>query len=317
MMPGCGRYAPSTSGLAHPGTLLAGLLAWLDARSRGDRVILRLEDLDLERCKPGFSSAMEQDLAWLGLDWDAVRHQHELRADHERALDRLDAQGRLYPCTCSRSERRASGRRSPDGGWAYDNRCRDRALPAGGWRAATEPLRVRLPDDRVTLRDESGLDLSQTPAVDLGDPIVIRRDGVIAYQLVVVADDAASGVTRVVRGRDIATSTATQVLLHALLALPVPAYRHHFLLLEPHGDKLAKLHGSIDAARLRARYDGPALCGVLARAAGLQDDEAPCTPVDLLDGFDWSRVRDGDLVMTWDGERLLTTEPAPSCGATA
>ncbi|HUH03414.1 MAG TPA: glutamate--tRNA ligase family protein, partial [Kofleriaceae bacterium] len=93
-MSGCGRYAPSTSGLAHPGTLLSGLLTWLDARSRGDRLVLRLENLDVERCKPGFSAAMEQDLAWLGLDWDAVLHQDELRADHERALDHLQATGR-------------------------------------------------------------------------------------------------------------------------------------------------------------------------------------------------------------------------------
>ncbi|HUH05600.1 MAG TPA: glutamate--tRNA ligase family protein, partial [Kofleriaceae bacterium] len=217
--------------------------------------------------------------------------------------------GRLYPCGCSRAERRASARRSPDGGWAYDNRCRSRALPAGGWRAATEALRVRLPDQMVALRDESGLDLSQSPAHELGDPIVVRRDGVIAYQLVVVVDDAASGVTRVVRGRDIATSTASQVLLHELLELPVPSYRHHFLLLEPHGDKLAKLHGSIDVARLRTAYDGRALCGVLALAAGLRAEDAPCSPTDLLADFDWSRVRQSDLVMAWDGERLLAQEP--------
>src|SRR5690606_24865195 len=122
-------------------------------------------------------------------------------------------QGRLYPCRCSRKDRRQSGRRAPDGGWAYANTCRDRPLSPGGWRACDETLRVRLDDDAIRLVDEGGLDLSQTPARDMGDPIALRRDGVLAYHLVVVVDDAASGVTRVVRGRDLATSTATQVAL--------------------------------------------------------------------------------------------------------
>src|SRR5207302_9840336 len=164
--------------------------------------------------------------------------------------DRLAAGGRLYPCACSRSDRT---RRAPDGGWAYDNTCRDRALPAGGWRAVDLPLRASLPDDRVELVDDGGLDLAQTPARDMGDPIVRRRDGVIAYQLAVVVGDADAGITDVVRGRDIAPSTATQVLLQRLLGLPTPRYRHHFLLLEERG-KLAKLHGSIPFSQLRARH---------------------------------------------------------------
>src|SRR4051812_16827302 len=124
------RFAPSTTGAAHPGTLLSALLVWLDARSRGGRVVLRLEDLDPERSSPGLGAAMVDDLAWLGLEWDAVEVQSELAAQHHAALDRLAGAGALYPCRCSRSERRASGRRAPDGGWAYDNRCRDRPLPA-------------------------------------------------------------------------------------------------------------------------------------------------------------------------------------------
>src|ERR1043165_4709926 len=122
-----GRFAPSTTGPAHPGTLLAGLLCWLDARSRGARVILRLEDLDPERCRPEFSRAMIDDLAWLGLEWDAVEHQHANRARHEAALDRLAELGVLYPSATSRRELEQAGRRAPDGGWAYDNR--DRGTP--------------------------------------------------------------------------------------------------------------------------------------------------------------------------------------------
>src|SRR5512147_569698 len=130
------RFAPSTTGEAHPGTLLAALLVWLDARSRGGRVVLRLEDLDLTRTKAAWAEQMIEACRWLGLDWDAVVVQSDRRAAHADALDALAAAGRLYPCTCSRAAR-AGGRRAPDGSWAYDNTCRDRALPAGGWRAAT------------------------------------------------------------------------------------------------------------------------------------------------------------------------------------
>jgi glutamyl-Q tRNA(Asp) synthetase len=303
------RYAPSTTGEAHPGTLLSALLTWLDARSRGGRVLLRLENLDRLRCTPAWAEQMIADLAWLGLDWDEVIDQAARVADHEAALDRLAAAGRLYPCGCSRAARRG-GRRAPDGGWAYPNTCRGRALPAGGWRAAEGPLRVRLDDDRVTLVDEGGLDLSQTPARAMGDPVVRRRDGVLAYQLVVVVDDAAAGITRVVRGRDIAPSTATQVLLQRLLDAPTPTYRHHLLLLEPRGGKLAKLHGSVGARVLRARYRADELCGILARAAGLQPVDAPCTPRDLLAGFRWERVATADRIATWTDHLEITDAPS-------
>jgi len=305
---GAGRFAPSITGEAHPGTLLAALLAWLDARGRGDRVVLRLEDLDTTRLRPGWSEQMTADLAWLGLDWDQVITQSQRRDGHEAALDVLAAAGRLYPCSCSRAQLRAGGRAAPDGSVAYDNRCRGTALPPGGWRAVDGVLRVQLPDDAVALIDESGLDLSQEPAAVMGDPVVRRRDGAIAYQLAVVVDDAADRITRVVRGRDIAPSTATQVALQRLLGVPTPAYRHHLLLLEARGDKLAKLHGAVGAAALRTTYSGAALCGVLAFAAGLVDAAEPCRPGDLIGGFDWGRVRGEDRVVTWTGEGLVLGE---------
>lgn len=238
---------------------------------------------------------MREALAWLGLDWDEVQTQSELAEQHEAALDSLATQGLLYPCVCSRKDWRARGTQAPDGGIAYDNHCRDRSLPPGGWRECSEALRLRLPDRRVSLVDESGLDLGQNPAMEMGDPVVRRRDGVVAYHLVVVVDDAASEVTRVVRGRDLASSTATQVLLQEMLAFSRPAYRHHFLLLEDGEQKLAKMRGSHPYEELQQQFSGAEFCGLLAQMAGLRSTSSPCTPHSLVEEFDWQRVRQEDL----------------------
>lgn len=301
------RFAPTASGRAHPGTLLAGLLAWLDARSRGARIVLRLEDLDPERCSRAHADALVDDLAWFGLDWDGVERQSDHRQGHDAALDILAAAGRLYPSTLSRRELAAIGRRAPDGGWAYDNRERGRPLPAQGWRACREPLRCRINDGRIGLADLSGLDLSQDPAALAGDPLVRRRDGVATYALAVVVDDARIGVDRVVRGRDIAPGTAAQVALQRALGLPAPAYRHHLLLWEVGaGAKLSKSHGAISAAQLRPAYAAAELCGFLAACVGLVADEHPLAPRDLLVGFAWERVTEADVRVAWDGRRLHT-----------
>jgi glutamyl-Q tRNA(Asp) synthetase len=268
------------------------------------RFLLRLEDLDPDRSRPEWSFHLREDLAWLGLDFDAVETQCDFAARHAAALDRLAALGVLYPCACTRSRIRAESDPALGRGARYPNLCRGRALPAGGWRACGEPLRVALPAGRIAPRDEGGLDLTQDPAAEIGDPIVRRRDGSVAYQLAVVVDDAASGVTRVVRGHDLAASSATQVALQRLLGLPEPVYRHHLLLLEERGGKLAKLHGAVGADALRGAYRAPALAGFLAHAAGLARDAAPRTPAELLRDFDWARVAPGDRVVRWTGAAL-------------
>jgi glutamyl/glutaminyl-tRNA synthetase len=307
-----GRFAPSTTGHAHPGTLLAALLCWLDARNAGGEVALRLEDLDPERCRPEYADAMQGALDWLGLDWDVVQRQSECATAHAAALDQLAAAGLLYPCACSRADIRREGVRAPDGGWRYSGRCRERALPgggAGGWRACGEALRVRLPAGRIELCDEGGRELSQDPLADYGDSVVRRRDGAIAYHLASVVDDHALGVTRIVRGEDLAGTTATQVALQRLLGLPTPAYRHHLLLLEERGGKLAKLHGSVGLPELREHYEAPELCGALAHAAGLLPEPTAVRPGDLIADFSWTRVERASRVMRWTGERLVLGEP--------
>jgi len=303
------RFAPSTTGPAHLGTLAAALLCWLDARSRGARLLLRLEDLDPDRCRPEHAEGLRADLDWLGLDWDEVVVQHRLGAQHEAALDTLAALGALYPCSATREDVRAIGRRSPDGGWAYDNRGRGRPLPPGGWRECREPIRAALPDGFFRPLDEGGLDLAQDPAAAFGDPVVRRRDGSVAYQLAVVVDDAAAGVTRVVRGRDIAPSTATQAALQALLGLPAPAYRHHLLLLEERGGKLAKTHLAPRGAALG--LSASRLCGQLAACVGLIPAPEDCAPRDLLPHFDWAKVATIDRVVRWNDGRL-DAHPAPA-----
>jgi glutamyl/glutaminyl-tRNA synthetase len=250
---------------------------------------------------------MVADLEWLGIDWDSQRLQSEAGSAHDAALEHLAQQGLLYPCRCSRSEIRAEGRRAPDGGWHYSNRCRERRLPAvglGGLRGCGEVLRVRLPDELLEIADEGGEPLSRHPAREFGDPVVLRRDGALSYHLASVVDDSAVGVSRVVRGRDLARSTGVQVALQQLLGTPTPRYRHHLLLSEERGEKLAKFHGAVATAELRRHYDSPRLCGVLAAAAGLLATPSPISPGELLADFTWERVSTRDCVVRWTGDAL-------------
>jgi len=272
---------------------------------------LRLEDLDPDRCRPEYADAMRRDLSWLGLDWDTEVVQSEQSADHEAALDRLADAGRLYPCGCTRSALRSRQDFAPDGSPRYPGTCRERSLPPasqGGWRRATEPLRVRLPETRIEVVDESGLDLSQTPADTYGDPVVRRRDGAMAYHLASVVDDETEGVSRVVRGRDLAPSTPVQMALAELLGFSRLEYRHHLLLLERRERKWAKFHQSVGTNVLREVYDAPTFCGLLAYACELIPEPAPTTPGDLLAGFRWSSVRQADRRLDWDGEQLRLPE---------
>jgi glutamyl-Q tRNA(Asp) synthetase len=306
-----GRFAPSTTGQAHPGTLLSALLVWLDGRSKGGRILLRLEDIDPQRCKPQWAAQLQDAMQWLGLPWDAVSTQSDNRTTHDSRMMQLARTGRLYACSCSRARLR-EGRRAADGSRVYDNQCRFQILSPSNWQACSEPIRFNLLDHQLDIHDESGIDLSQIPAAEMGDPIIRRRDGAYSYQFAVVVDDADAGINRVVRGRDIAPSTATQVAIYQALQLRMPVYRHHFLLLERRVSgaelpmKLAKLHGSIPLNTLRNRYTGPGLVGVLAWAAGLQSEPAPMSPSQLLLTFDWRRVQSQDLVCDVDATGTLS-----------
>jgi glutamyl/glutaminyl-tRNA synthetase len=207
--------------------------------------------------------------------------------------------------------RREAGR-AADGGHLYPGTCRDRTLSGSDWRGCGEVLRLRLEPGVVTPVDEGGLDLAQDPSTAMGDPVLLRRDGAFAYHLAAVVDDADQGVTRIVRGRDIATATAIQVVLQRLLGAATPIYRHHLLLLEERGEKLAKLHGAVGWHALRDHYSPQALCGFLAHAAGLRATPAEVTPGGLLRDFDWARVRRDDVVLRWTGSELRVVGSRPA-----
>lgn len=226
-----GRFAPSPTGLLHIGSLAAALASWLDARANHGRWLIRMEDLDTARVVPGAAEAILTTLAHFGLESDEpVLYQSTRREAYLAALAQLQAGGHCYRCTCSRSE--SSG--------VYSGHCRDLALQNGpaAWR-----LRLA-PNSQIEFVD--AVQGHQTVALaSLGDPIIYRRDGIAAYQLAVVVDDAAQGITHVVRGADLLESTAWQIALAQSLQLPVPSYAHIPLLTEPDGSKLAKSRRSL------------------------------------------------------------------------
>jgi glutamyl-tRNA synthetase len=269
-----GRYAPSPTGDLHLGNARTALVAWLWARRAGGRFLLRFEDLDSARVRPGCAREQADSLAWLGLDWDGAPVAQSERAErYEAALAALRERGLLYECFCSRADvrRAASAPHGPDGP-IYSGLCR--GLTAS--ERASRRSQAREPSLRVRMQGASG------------DIVLRRGDGVVAYQLAVVVDDAAQGVTHVVRGADLVDSTARQLELYRLLALnPVPEHAHVPLLLGPDGERLAKRHGAVGLAELRAKGADPrALVGWLAHSAGLLEQARPCTPAELVQRFE-------------------------------
>jgi glutamyl-tRNA synthetase len=290
-----GRYAPSPTGDLHLGNARTALVAWLWARHAGGRFLLRFEDLDGPRVRPGCAKEQAESLAWLGLDWDGEPvAQSERTERYEAAIATLDERGVLYECFCSRADvrRAASAPHGPDGP-LYGGVCREltaaeRARLAIG---RTPALRARMEGEVEFGDDLQGLQ-RETLEATTGDIALRRSDGVIAYQLAVVVDDAAQGVTHVVRGADLLGSTARQLQLYRLLELePVPGHAHVPLLLGDDGERLAKRHGAVGLAELRAGGADPrALVGRLAHTAGLLARAEPCTPAALVEAFEPSAL---------------------------
>lgn len=290
---GDGRFAPSPTGPLHLGNLRTALLAWLFARSARARFLVRMEDLDRSRVRPGIEEAQLGDLAALGLDWDGeVVRQSERGALYEETIFRLDAEGLLYPCYCSRAEIRAAVS-APHGiapSDRYPGTCRElSATERAEKEASGRPPALRVRAERARVAFEDRLLGHQEDEVD--DFVVRRNDGAPAYQLAVVVDDWDQGVEEVTRGADLVGSTPRQILLYRLLGRPAPRYAHVPLVLGPDGQRLAKRHGSVTLDDRRKAGETPQeVLAWMATTLGLaKPGEKPSLP-DLLACFDPARL---------------------------
>ena len=298
-----GRYAPSPSGRMHLGNLLCCLLAWLSAKSKGGQVLLRIEDLDAARCPRRYADAIVDDLAWLGLAADGPQtpvYQSERAAVYQQFYDELAAKGLVYPCFCSRSQlHAASAPHRSDGQVVYPGTCRGLTPEeiAEKARRKAPAWRVRVPDEEIAFTDGHLGPYAENLARDCGDFYLRRADGVFAYQLAVVVDDALMGVTEVVRGADLLSSTPRQLWLYRELGLQAPQFYHLPLLLDHEGRRLSKRDGDQSLENLRARYTPQEIVGRLAFACGLQDAPRPAAPQDLVESFDWARVPRHDIFL--------------------
>ncbi len=303
-----GRFAPTPSGRMHLGNLLCALLAWLSARAEGGRVVLRIEDLDAMRSPRAYADLLEDDLRWLGLSWDeggssggpdGPYYQSERTALYRAALARLEEQGLVYPCFCSRAQLHAA--QAPhlsDGRVLYSGACRDLSAQEVAQRRRERPpaLRLRVSDETVSFVDKHLGPYSENLQRECGDFLVCRSDGVFAYQLAVVVDDAAMGVTQVVRGADLLSSTPRQLYLYRLLGLPAPTFAHIPLLTAPDGRRLSKRDGDLDLGAIRRRLPGPEpLLGLLGWLCGLLERPEPVRAQELIPLFSWAKIPRGDL----------------------
>lgn len=301
-----GRFAPTPSGRMHLGNLMAALLAWLDVRSQNGTMILRIEDLDTERCTVQRAAQLMDDLEWLGLDWDEGGLTPEYRQScrfgfYAEAFQKLTDMGLTYPCYCSRAERLAANApHREDGSVVYSGKC---AHLTDGERAALEAAgrrpawRVRVPDEKVIILDgHMGRYIEDLPR-DCGDFILRRSDGVWAYQLAVVVDDALMGVNHVVRGSDLLPSAPRQAWLHRTLGYEPPQFYHLPLLTDPTGRRLAKRDADMDVGVLRERYTPRELVGYLAFLTGLQAEPTPVSPEELIGIFSWEKVPQKDIAV--------------------
>lgn len=292
-----GRFAPSPSGRMHLGNVFSALLAWLSVRSQGGRMLLRMEDLDPDRCRPEYMETLRDDLDWLGLDWDEEQTPQSRRTDAYRAeFEKLSQLGLVYPCYCSRAElHAASAPHASDGTAIYAGTCRDLTPEERAQKTRRPAWRVRVPEEQITFHDRLQGAYTENLARDCGDFIVRRSDGVYAYQLAVVTDDAEGGVTEVVRGRDLLSSSPRQIWLQRMLGLPAVEYCHVPLLVAPDGRRLSKRERDLDLGALRQLYTPEQLIGKLAALADLQPEAAPVRAWELASWFSWEQVPCGNI----------------------
>ena len=302
-----GRFAPSPTGDLHVGSALAALAAWASVRAQGGRFAVRVEDLDGPRVVPGASDRQLASLRRLGLTWDGpVVRQLERGAAYDAALVHLAGPGRLFACRRSRADLAAlaSAPHGPDGP-PYPAAWRTSPLTTEALSAVSgAAIRFRVESGAVRFADRVQGEIAEDVVSTVGDVVLRRRDGVVAYQLAVVVDDAAAGVTEVVRGADLLGSTARQIQIARALGVPVPAYAHVPLVVAASGEKLSKRDGALSVdALLDAGVAPEALVGWLAGVLGQGDAPRPAAAVAAT--FDWSRVPRGPVVVPDDLAAVL------------
>jgi glutamyl-tRNA synthetase len=287
----------------HLGNVFSALLAWLSAKHQGGEILLRIEDLDPARCRPEYAAQIMEDFRWLGLDWDRQSENQSRRgAAYDAALEQL--RDKLYPCYCTRDQlHAASAPHASDGRVIYGGTCRNLTPAQRAEKTKAPCLRVAVPEETISFQDGLQGPISMDLRREWGDFILRRADGVAAYQLAVVVDDGASGVTEVVRGRDLLTSTPAQIWLYQCLGLPVPKFYHVPMLLAPDGRRLSKRDRDLDLGQLQKSWTPEQLIGLLAWKCGLLDRWEPVSAQELATDFSWDRVRREDLVL--DSKNLV------------
>lgn len=292
MGPCVGRFAPTPSGRMHLGNVFSALMAWASARSQNGSFILRIEDLDIRAHNPQYTSYLLDDLQWLGLTWDKGPFYQSKRTElYQEALVKLQQQGLLYPCFCSRADLHAAqAPHASDGTYVYTGICRNLS-PDEREELSKHKIpatRLRVPNKTYTFKDRVYGPIAQNLAESCGDFIVQRADGVFAYQLAVVIDDADMGITEVVRGSDLLSSTPRQLYLQDVLGLSHPHYAHLPLLVAPDGKRLSKRNRDLDLGTLRNQGKTPEeILGFLAYCVGLAEIEEPLSAVQVASRFSW------------------------------
>ncbi|MBO4368896.1 MAG: tRNA glutamyl-Q(34) synthetase GluQRS [Desulfovibrio sp.] len=311
-----GRLAPSPTGLLHLGNIWSFMLAWLSAKSKHGRIVLRMEDIDPCRSQTHFASAILDDLSWIGLDWDEGPdvggmngpYTQSLRtALYTKALETLEKRGQLYPCFCTRKELKSlpSAPHNDDVGPVYPGTCRTLSFAersARIRRGAHYALRLLCTEDCVRFDDQLLGEQVISQKMWGGDFALRRSDGVFAYQLAVAIDDSCMGITEVVRGRDLLLSTPRQLLILEMLHMRKPElYLHVPLLLDVNGERLAKRHKSLSLAFLRSRgVDPKQIVGLLAYLAGMNPDKTSLSLPSLLPRFHPDLLPRNDCRITED-----------------
>ena len=294
-----GRFAPTPSGRLHLGNILCAMLSYLSVRSQGGRFLLRIEDVDVPRCPRSLAQKCIDDLQWLGFTWDEAPVYQSDRSDiYRRALDQLTADGHTYPCFCTRAQLMSlAAPNLGDTQVIYQRTCANLTAEEAVEKAKTRApaIRLRVPDEEIAFTDGLFGRQRENLARDCGDFILRRSDGLYGYQLAVVVDDALSGVTEIVRGRDILSATPRQLHLQRLLGYDTPNYIHIPLLVDHQGRRLAKRDKDLDLTALAQRFTPEDILGMLAYSAGLLEEVRPMTLEALIPLFDWQKVRTDDL----------------------